>query len=176
MKKLISIVALSLLLSGCATKINTIQATSQLSKDAFNLKIPNNKSRIYFLAGSCDAPLKKWTCSGAGGIFLNKEYIGGLYKKDVMVADIKPGNYEIAWNYKPTYQEKAFGQKNIPLDVNLNSGDFIIVRLSILPGKKFIAGKLFGIGANPQEYVVTITKDKSLIMNKNVIVPLTTFP
>ncbi|MDA9663451.1 hypothetical protein N9T65_01070 [Candidatus Pelagibacter sp.] len=59
MKKLLGFVILGLLLSGCATKVATIQAQSKLSKDAIDFKIPENKSRIYFLAGSCDAPLKK---------------------------------------------------------------------------------------------------------------------
>tara|TARA_B100000941_G_C28453710_1_gene526604 strand:- start:351 stop:881 length:531 start_codon:yes stop_codon:yes gene_type:complete len=176
MKKILAVVVLGLFVSGCATKVVTVQATSQFTKDVLNFKIPNNKSRIYFLAGSCDVPLRKMTCAGAGGIFLNKKYIGGLYKKDVMAADIKPGNYEITWNYNPTYKEKAFGQKNIPLKVNLNSGEFIIVRLSIQQGPNVTAGVLLGVGANPDEYIVTITKDKSLLMNKNVIVPITILP
>ena len=175
MKKLLEFIILGLLLSGCVTKVATIQAESKLSKDAINFKIPENKSRIYFLAGSCDAPLKKWTCAGAGGIFLNQKYIGGLYKKDVMVADIKPGNYEISWNFNANYQKKSFGIENIPLDIKLESGDFIIVRLSILQGGGAVFG-LLGAGIEPDKYVVQITKDKTLVMNKNIIVPLISSP
>ena len=171
MKKILGIVVLGLLLSGCATKVTTIQAESKLSKDAIDFKISENKSRIYFLAGSCDAPLKKWTCAGAGGIFLNQKYIGGLYKKDVMVADIKPGNYEISWNFNTNYQKKSFGIENIPLDIKLEPGNFIIVRLSILQGGGAVFG-LLGAGIEPDKYVVQITKDKTLVMNKNIIVPL----
>ena len=175
MKKILGIVVLGLLLSGCATKVTTIQAESKLSKDAIDFKISENKSRIYFLAGSCDAPLKKWTCAGAGGIFLNQKYIGGLYKKDVMVADIKPGNYEISWNFNTNYQKKSFGIENIPLDIKLEPGDFIIVRLSILQGGGAVFG-LLGAGIEPDKYVVQITKDKTLVMNKNIIVPLISSP
>ena len=175
MKKLLGIVVLGLLLSGCATKVATIQAQSKLSKDAIDFKIPENKSRIYLLAGSCDAPLKKWTCAGAGGIFLDQQYIGGLYKKDVMVADIKPGNYEISWNFNANYQKKSFGIENIPLEIKLESGDFIIVRLSILQGGGAVFG-LLGAGIEPDKYVVQLTEDKTLVVNKNVIVPLISSP
>ena len=175
MKKLICIMVLGLLLNGCATKVVTIQAQSKLSKDAIDFKIPENKSRIYFLAGSCDAPLKKWTCAGAGGIFLGQQYIGGLYKKDVMVADIKPGNYEISWNFNASYQKKSFGIENIPLEIKLESGDFILVRLSILQGGGAVFG-LLGAGIAPDKYVVQLTEDKTLVINKKVIVPLIRSP
>ena len=66
MKKIIQIVVMGLLLSGCASNYKTINANSQLTVDSTNFMVPKNTSRIYFLTGSCDAPLKKWDCPGAG--------------------------------------------------------------------------------------------------------------
>ena len=173
MKKIFGLISIIFILSGCATKVTTIQADNKLTVDAYSFKIPDNTSRIYFLAGSCDAPLKKWDCAGAGGIFLNGQYIGGLYKKDVMVADIKPGEYEILWNYNEIYQNKSFGIENVPTRIKLNAKEFLIVRLSILQGGGAVGG-LLGAGLVPDKFVVEVTDNKSLVTNKNVIIPITT--
>ena len=172
MKKIILLLSIIFILTGCATKVTTIQANNNLASDAYSFKIPESTSRIYFLAGSCDALLKKWDCAGAGGIFLNGKYIGGLYKKDVMVADVKPGEYEILWNYNEIYQNKSFGIENVPFKMKLNEKDFLIVRLSILPGGGAVGG-LIGGALAPDRFVVEITDNKSLILNKNVIIPIT---
>ena len=170
MKKYLIIILLFLFVVGCATNFKTINANSQLATDAINFNIPKNTSRIYFLTGSCDAPLKKWDCAGAGGIFINSQYIGSLNKKDVMVVDIKPGKYEILWNYNKDYKLKSFGSKNIPMNINLKNGKFLILRLSIVGGS---TRGLLGAAMHPDKYVVDFTDNKSLITNKNVVVPLT---
>ena len=174
MKKLLGILALGLLLSGCATNFVTIDADPQLTNDSINFNIPKNTSRIYFLTGSCDAPLKKWDCAGAGGIFINSQYIGSLNKKDVMVVDIKPGKHQILWNYNKDYKLKSLGAENIPANIELDSGEFLIVRLSIIVGTR--RGGLLGSVLKPDRYEVEYTNNKSLVMNKNVVVPLISLP
>ena len=174
MKKILGIVVLGLMLSGCATNFATINADSQLSNDSINFNIPKNTSRIYFLTGSCDAPLKKWDCEGAGGIFINSQYIGSLNKKDVMVVDIKPGKHEILWNYNKDYKLKSFGTKNIPANIKLDPGEFLIVRLSINVGTR--RGGLLGAALKPDRYEVEYTDNKYLVINKNVVVPLISLP
>ena len=173
MKKFLGIVVLGLLLTGCATNFETINANSQLTNDSINFKVPKNKSRIYFLTGSCDAPLKKWDCAGAGGIFINGQYIGSLNKKDVMVAGIKPGKYEILWNHDKEYRLKSLGVKNIPVNIKLDPGEFLIVRLSIITGS---TRGLLGAALNPDRYEVEYTHNKSLVVNKNVVVPIISLP
>ena len=169
-KRFLGILVLGLLLVGCAsTPLITKKADPNLYNEAINFSISENISRIYFLTGSCDAPLKKWDCAGAGGIFVNGKYIGGINKTDAMVVDLKPGNYEFLWHYNTNYQKKSFGIKNVPLNINLNAGEFTILKLSALAGSR---RGLLGAALAPDKYVVEIIKDKSLILNKNIVVPI----
>ena len=57
----------------------------------------------------------------------------------------------------PITKKKSFGIKNVPLNINLNAGEFTILKLSALAGSR---RGLLGAALKPDKYVVEIIKDK----------------
>ena len=85
-----------------------------------------------------------------------------------ILVDLKPGKYEILHNYNNNYELKSFGTVNIPLEINLNAGQYEIVQFTIFEGGTSLLTALI----NPYKYVSEFSQDKNLIQGKNFIVPI----
>ena len=166
-KTLIPIFLIFFLVS-CVATLKTIPADNKIINSAVNFDVPKNMARLYLINGNCDVMFRNMKCIATNSIFLNKKFIGGLNERDVMVVDLKPGKYEILHNYNNEYELKSFGTVNIPLEINLNAGQYEIVQFTIFEG----GTSLLTAFINPYKYVSEFSKDKNLIQGKNFIVPI----
>jgi hypothetical protein len=156
------------LISGCLPALKTTPANDKIVASAINFDVPRNMGRFYLMNGDCDVTLRKMKCARTNAIFINKKYIGGLNENDIMVVDLKPGQYEILHNYENLYELKSFGTENKPTLINIKEGQFEILQFTVIEG----GGSLLTALINPFKYVVEISKDKNIIKNGNFIVPL----
>jgi hypothetical protein len=148
--------------------LKTNPADNKIINSALNFDVPKNMARLYLINGNCDVMFKNMKCISTNSIFINKKLIGGLNERDVMVVDLKPGKYEILHNYNNDYELKSFGTVNIPLEINLNAGQYEIVQFTVFEGGSSLLTALM----NPYKYISEFSKDKSLIQDKNFIVPI----
>ena len=132
--KIIITIPLIFFLTSCVPTLKTISADNKIVNSAVNFDVPKNMARLYLINGNCDVMFRNMKCISTNSIFLNKKLLGGLNERDVMVVDLKPGKYEILHNYNNNYELKSFGTVNIPLEINLNAGQYEIVQFTIFEG------------------------------------------
>ena len=145
-------------LTGCAAPLVTEKYADDQIDQFQKFQAPKNAARVYFLNGvSTGATLVTLRHGFPSVLIGNDVEIGAVNKSDVLVADIRPGNYQFLW--KPPAEPDA--TKSKPLDVNLSAGDILI-----LQGNFFLGGLGFGLLgalAVPPRFELVATTDRNVI-------------
>jgi hypothetical protein len=165
MRKLV-LAFFSLMLAGCATTIPTNKYSDVEREKLLQFSGNPNVARVFFLNGITSNQMVNLRHGFPSSLILNDVVIGSVNKGDVLVADLKPGNYVARW--RPPF-EKDGASRFKAQNLNLQAGEVVIIRSIFNPGGTGFG--LIGAALSPPSLELDIGDDKSDISSLTVVKP-----
>jgi hypothetical protein len=177
MKKLILTLLVLLIFQGCQTT-NTIlkeQKSKFLESELF--KVSKDRGKVFYVQGEfLGGSFFNLNHRFASDFFINKKNIGSKTKDDVMVFELKPGEYEFFWDVKGgdfLYDAGNRSKFAVPeiLKTKILGGEILILKGNYNSGDKSygLLGPIFS--STPKSLLEKISdKSKRTIINGKKIV------
>jgi hypothetical protein len=155
------------ILTGCMTPAIVQTADDTTRTKALSFEVPPDRGRVYFVSGTVKENIFGMKHKYPSNFFVHGQNIGSKNPDDVMVFDLKPGQYEFRWSVRSTD----------PIDKNSSPEPYRAVitggRSIVLRGDYSIGGAMFGLVGGmvspPKSFLVEGIRDD--VMGKNVVVP-----
>ena len=174
MYRILLIILLPFILNGCTTAAIVKKASNATIEKATSFKGVKDRVKVYFIQG-IDRDNLLWTMKHSlpSDIYINGMKIGSKYEDDVMVIDLKPGQYDFSWTARST---DIIDKKAIPqiLKKNLIGGDIMILQSDYDRGAAARLGLIGNLLGSPPKFwfvEVNIDSAKSEITGNNIVVP-----
>lgn len=154
-------------LTGCMTPAIVQSADDTTRLKALSFDVPPDRGRIYFVSGTIKENIFGMKHKYPSNFFVHGQNIGSKNPEDVMVFDLKPGQYEFHWVVRSTD----------PIDKNSTPETFRAVvtggKVVVLRGDYSMGGAMFGLVGSmvspPKSFLVEVGRDE--VMGKNVVIP-----
>ncbi len=157
-----------LLLAGCVTKAQVINADNDTIFRAKTFKTSPGSARVYFVGGKLIGNLFGMRHSYSSDIYINSVLIGSMNKDDVMVFELKPGVYNFSWNVRSTDPIDKKSEPQI-FEYRLGEGDIVVLRGDYDLGGAGSFGLIGSMFSPPKTEIKKINQDE--IQNRNVVLP-----
>jgi hypothetical protein len=165
-------VASVLVLAGCMTPAIVQTADDNTRNKALSFEVPSDRGRVYFVSGTIKENIFGMKHKYPSNFFVHGQVIGSKNPEDVLVFDLKPGQYEFQWGVRSTD----------PIDKNSTPETYRAVisggRSIVLRGDYSMGGAMFGLVGSmvspPKSFLVEAGRDD--VIGKSVVVPQSCHP
>jgi hypothetical protein len=154
-------------LAGCMTPAIVQTADDNMRTKALSFEVPSDRGRVYFVSGTIKENIFGMKHKYPSNFYVHSQIIGSKNPDDVMVFDLKPGQYEFQWGVRSTD----------PIDKNSTPETYRAViaggQSIILRGDYSMGGAMFGLVGSmvspPKSFLVEARRDD--VMGKTIVVP-----
>lgn len=156
------------ILSGCTTQAIVSKPDVDTTKRAASFEVGRDRSKVYFINGKMVGNLFNMKHKYPSDFIINGKIIGSMNKDDVMVMELRPGNYELSWNVRST---DLINKKSVPqlININIKGGEIIILQGDYSLGGASMFGLIGSMVSSPKAFLSK--GDRPDIQGKNVVTP-----
>jgi hypothetical protein len=160
-------------LVGCATPALVQNADDATRAKALAFDVSSDRGRVYFVSGSVKENIFGLKHKYPSNFFVHGQNIGSKNPENVMVFDLRPGQYEFQWGVRST---DPIDKNSVPAPFRavVPPGGVLVLRGEYSIGAAMVLGLVGSMVSPPRSFLVEGSRDE--VVGKVVVVPQTCPP